>query len=422
MACSLSSTICRALSSTMNWLGCRKGNVALLFAVLAPVAVGGAGLATEVGVWYHRRLQLQAAADSAAYAGAVELRAGGNLTTVTAEALSAAEASGYDNSQGTLTVNNPPQSGTHETNQAVEVLISENVPRFFSALFINTPLVEHTRSVTTFQTASNACVLALDTSASGAVSFAGSSSVSLTGCSVMANSLSSSAVSSQGAASLSADCIIAVGGVSLTSGATETVCSSPITQAPPVADPFADVPTPSVPSGGCASTSGSILYPGTYCSGLSLKGNVTLSPVDKNGNPGVYYMEGELKINANANVTGNGVTIYMSGTSDVSMNGNATVNISAPTTGTYSGILFFGDRSTSGVSETVNGTADSTMTGAIYFATQNVSYIGNFSGANGCTQVVADTISWSGHSHLAANCTGYGMKTLQAYEAVRFVE
>jgi Flp pilus assembly protein TadG len=415
MANSLHSTVEHAASLAKGWLSGRKGNVALLFALLTPMAIGGAGLATEVGVWYHRRLELQSAADAAAYAAAVELRAGGNQTTYTAEALTAAEASGFDPTQGTITVNNPPQSGTHQTNQAVEVLISEQVPRFFSSLFINTPLIEKTRSVTIFQNASNACVLALDTTASGAVLFSGSSGVTLTGCSVMANSLSSSAIQGQGSASATADCIISVGGVSLTSGITETVCSTPLTQAPPVADPYANVPAPTAPSG-CQSTSGSTLSPGTYCSGLTLQGAVNLQP-------GVYYIEGgDLKINASANVVGNGVTIYMSGSSSVTMNGNATVNLSAPTSGTYSGMLFFGDRSASGLSEKMDGTAASLMTGAIYFPTENVNYIGNFSGSNGCTQIIGDTVTWNGHTQLAANCTGYGMRNMQAYEAVRFVE
>ncbi|HEY4030432.1 MAG TPA: pilus assembly protein TadG-related protein [Caulobacteraceae bacterium] len=417
MAYSLRSTVRRVAGPAATWLGCRKGNVALLFALLLPMAVGGAGLATEVGVWYHRRLELQGAADAAAYAAAVDMRAGATQTAFTAEALAAAKASGFDSTQGTLTVNWPPLSGSHQTSNAVEVLISENVPRFFSSLFINTALIENTRSVTITQNASNACVLALDTTASGSVTFSGSSNISLTGCSVMANSVSSTAITAQGATSVQADCLITVGGVSLTSGVSETVCSTPITQAPPVADPYAGVPTPT-PTGACQSTSGNTLSPGTYCSGMSLKGNVILQP-------GTYYLQGDLSINANANVTGNGVTIFMQGSNSVSMNGNATVNISAPTSGDYSGVLFMGDRSCtscSGTSETFNGTADSTMTGAIYFAKQNVNYIGNFAGANGCTQVVADTVTWNGHTHLAANCTGYGIKTLQAYEAVRFVE
>jgi Flp pilus assembly protein TadG len=342
MANSLLPKIRRPAGLAAGWLSSSKGNVALLFALLTPMLIGGAGLATEVGVWYHRRLELQSAADSAAYAAAVALRAGSTPVVFTQEALTAAKASGYDPDQGTLTVNNPPQSGTHTSNQAIEVLISENVPRFFSSIFINTPLVEHTRSVTQFQNASNACVLALDPSAASAALFSGSSNVTLTGCSVMANSVSPTAILSQGAQILTTDCIISVGGVSLTGG-----------------------------------------------------------------------------------VIGNGVTIYMSGSSAVTMNGNATVNLSAPTSGTYQGMLMMGDRTCttcSTTSEQLNGTAASLMTGAIYFPKQNVNYIGNFAGANGCTQIVSDTVTWNGHTHLAANCTGYGMRNLAAYEAVRFVE
>jgi hypothetical protein len=385
-----------------------------VFALLSPAVVGFAGLATEAGYWYHRRLELQSAADAAAYAAAIDLRAGATQSHFTQEALTAATNGGFDPSAGTVTVNWPPQSGTHRTNQAIEVLVSENLPRYFSAIFSKTAVVAQTRAVTTFQTASNACVLALNPSAASSALFSGNSSLSLTGCSVMANSMSATAVTLQGSAKLSTDCVISVGGVQLGAGATLSVCPTAITQAPPVADPYADLPVP--PTGPCLNGSGSTLQPGTYCGGLSLKGNVTL-------NPGVYVIQGgDLQVNASANITGAGVTIYMAGSGRVSMNGNATVTLDAPTTGTYAGVLFYGDRSSSGGSDTFNGTANSRMTGALYFAKQNVQYLGNFGGANGCTQVVGDTVTWSGNTHMASNCTAYGLRTLQAYEAVRFVE
>jgi Flp pilus assembly protein TadG len=415
---SLLSTAEHVASLAKGWFSGRRGNVALLFALLTPMAIGGAGLATEVGVWYHRRLELQSAADAAAYAAAVELRAGGTQSTFTAEALAAAQAAGFDPNQGTITVNNPPQSGTHQTNQAIEVLISENVPRFFSSIFVNTPLIEHTRSVTIFQTAAYGCIDALDPTAQAEVLISGSAQITTAGCSIMANSLASNAIQAQGSATLTTDCLISVGGVSLTSGVTETVCGAPITQAPPVADPYKDVANPT-PQSGCQDTSGPTYSPGTYCNGLTLQGAANLQP-------GTYYIQGgDLKINAGANVIGNGVTLYMQGSNTVQMNGNATVNLSAPTSGDYSGMLMMGDRtctSCSNAQETLNGTAGSLMTGAIYFPKQNVNYLGNFSGVNGCTQVVADTITWNGHTHLSINCTGSGIKNIAAYEAVRFVE
>ena len=60
----------------------------------------------------------------------------------------------------------------------------------------------------------------------------------------------------------------------------------------------------------------------------------------------------------------------------------------------------------------MNGTAASKMTGVMYFPAQAVSYIGNFSGDNGCTHVVAKTISWSGNSNLAVDCSAAGMSPI----------
>jgi hypothetical protein len=180
-----------------------------------------------------------------------------------------------------------------------------------------------------------------------------------------------------------------------------------------VADPFAKVPTPTTPVS-CNATNGSVLSPGRYCSGLSLKGAVTLSP-------GVYVLEGDLKVNANAVVTGSGVTIYMKGGSAISMNGNGTVNLTAPTSGDYAGVLFFGDRSVA-ASSTFNGTADSSLVGAIYLPKQTVSYNGDFTAPDGCTQVVANSISWSGNSTVKVDCSSHGMRAIPAVQPVRMAE
>ena len=105
------------------------------------------------------------------------------------------------------------------------------------------------------------------------------------------------------------------------------------------------------------------------------------------------------------------------------MNGNATVKLSAPTSGTYAGILFFGDRSDSGATKNnFNGTASSQLTGAIYFASQTIQFLGNFSGADGCTQVVGLTVEWSGNANVAKDCSKYGMRDIPAVQVVRLVE
>ena len=104
------------------------------------------------------------------------------------------------------------------------------------------------------------------------------------------------------------------------------------------------------------------------------------------------------------------------------MNGNATVTLSAQTSGTYSGVLFYGDRTGTSASSTFNGTATSLLTGAIYFPKQQVSYLGNFSGTGGCTQVVANTIQWSGSTTIKQNCSSLGMKDIPAAQSVAIAE
>jgi len=387
------------------------GNVATIFALTLPVVIGGAGLGVETSYWYYSSLKLQAIADAAAYAGALEKIAGSDTTAITAAATTSASSNGLG--AGTIVVNTPPASGPNTAKKAVEVILNQNLDRMFTSIFTQTKVPEQARAVALITDASKACVLALNPSASQAALFSGSTSVKLSGCSVMSDSLASDAIKIQGSAGVQADCLITVGGVVLNNPPV-MVCKSAITQALPAADPFASLPTPAA-SNPCQNANKSTLKPGTYCSGMNLSGNVSLDP-------GVYVVQGNLKINANANISGAGVTIFMSGSSTVSINGNATVTLSAPTSGTYSGVLFYGDRAGSSASSTFNGTATSLLTGAIYFPRQQISYLGNFSGTKGCTQVVADTIQWSGNSTINQDCSSLGMKDIPAAQSVAVVE
>ncbi|WP_457151862.1 pilus assembly protein TadG-related protein, partial [Mesorhizobium sp. P5_C1] len=383
-----------------------------IFALTLPIVVGAAGFGVETSYWYYNSLRLQATADAAAYAGALEQISGSDKPTIVAAATQSAASNGLGS--GTIVVNTPPASGPNTAKKAVEVIVGQNLDRMFTSLFTQGQVPEQARAVALITNASKACVLALDPSASQAALFSGNTSVKLIGCSVMSNSIASDAIKLQGSAGLQADCLITAGGVSLSNPVT-TVCAAPITQALPAADPFSDLPAPAA-SNPCQNANKSTLKPGTYCSGLSLSGTVTLQP-------GVYVIQsGDFKVNANANVSGDGVTIYLAGSSRVSMNGNANVSLSAPTSGTYSGVLMYGDRTSIGGQSTFNGTATSLLTGALYFPKQQVNYLGNFSGQNGCTQVVADTIQWSGNSTINQDCTSLGMRDIPATQSVALVE
>jgi Flp pilus assembly protein TadG len=388
---------------------CRRGNVAILFALFLPVIVGAAGFGVETTYWYYKRLGMQAAADAAAYAGALEKRNGGSASEVTVVSELASSQNGFPKSQTTIQVNPASVNG----GGSVEVVLTDKAERFFTGLFIASDPVIVARATASFTNASKACILALSPTASKAANFSGNSNLQLTGCSVMSNSSAADSFNIQGSAILKTTCAIAVGGAHTTGGLTETECSAPLTNQPAVADPYADVVAPT-PSGACKGSSAkdTTITPGRYCSGLALKGAVTMQP-------GVYYIEGSsgFDANAGATVTGTGVTIYITG-GTAKINGGATITLQAPTSGTYAGILFFGDRSTSGQNK-FNGDASSKMTGAIYFAGGEVDYQGNFSGLNGCTQVIGDTVEWTGSTSISVDCSAYGMRDLPVQGRVK---
>ncbi|HEY2032643.1 MAG TPA: hypothetical protein VGH02_03025 [Rhizomicrobium sp.] len=402
------------LRKITGFLADRSANVALIFAITLPAVVGFCGLGGETALWYFKQRDLQGAVDVAAYNGAIALRGGATQSAITTQASTDATRSGWD-SAGTLVVHTPPTSGTHQISRAVEVILTESEPRYFTALFNSRPVVIRTRAVAVYNDLGYACLLALNKSASAAVKFWGNSSSTFTDCNVYSDSISPTGFQQGGSSQASMPCALSAGGFSVSSGLTVTSCSAPVSNAAEVPDPYASLAAPPIPNN-CTNGNSSSLSAGKYCNGLSLNGTTTLAP-------GVYVISGgTLKINANANISGSGVTFYLTNGATVSMNGNSTVNLSAPTSGTYSGILFYGDRTQANNSNTINGNASSSMTGAVYFPSQAVSVLGNFSGANGCMQVVADTISYSGNAHFSTNCSAYGLPSVSTPGAVALVE
>jgi len=56
--------------------------------------------------------------------------------------------------------------------------------------------------------------------------------------------------------------------------------------------------------------------------------------------------------------------------------------------------------------------ASQTFGGAIYTPKGSVSFAGGSGTGNGCTQLIADTITFAGSSNFAINCSGSGTKPL----------
>lgn len=397
----------------------RRANTAIMFALTLPLVVGAAGLGVETGYWYYMDRELQTAADVAAYAGAVEKRAGSSTSVINSTALTESVQHGFDAATGTIIVHTPPTSGTHQNTTSVEVILSQPAQRFFSAIYSTSQVTLHARGVASYASGGDACILALDPTASGAVTFTGNALTLINGCNVMSNSLASDSLIVAGSADVTVPCVLAAGGVSVTDGLNLTTCTEPQANVPPAADPYA-ARTPPPVSGTClslpSSNGAATLSPGRYCGGGNLKGTKTF-------NPGVYVMDGgTFRINASANVTGAGVTFYLTNGATVDFNGTANITLSAPTSGAYKGILFWADKNDPYNSNKFNGTASSKLTGALYFPNQDVQFLGNFSGVNGCLRVVSRTVKFTGNTTMSSNCTAAGLDSITLPGRVTLVE
>ncbi len=386
------------------------GQVLLLVTMGIIMLTAFAGVAVDVGQFWSARRHMQTAADAAAIAAAVAVREG---ATPTAPAVAVATTDGFTNGSDnvTVTVNNPPQSGPYAGNASyVEVIVTQPQPAYFLRALGYNSMGVSARSVAS-SVNGPACLYALDPSASASASFGGSSTATLD-CGAIIDSNNSYALSSNGGGVLTATNIGVNGGYS-GSGFTPT----PVTGVAPAPDPLAYLPEPTV--GACNYTNaknkpsnctknGVASYcfsPGVYCGGIQVNGNI---PVFFSS--GEYILLGGMKVTAtNANMTGTNVFFYNTYNSTYSygaidLSGSNVTNFSAPTSGTYAGILFFQDRSVPlGYSTSkITGASGSTFDGAIYFPTTYVDYAGN-SSSNGYTIIVADEVSIVGSSTLLDN-------------------
>lgn len=401
----------------------RRGVSAVMVALTMPVLVASLGLATDTGYWYFTQRKVQNAADAAAYAGAVELRAERSLSAITQSATHAANEAGFKQPIGTITVNAPPVSGAYTTAEAVEITIVENTPKFFSSIFSSGTIPIAGRAVAMFTPGRPACLLSLDPGASGAVTFTGAADLTLDGCDVTANSIHSNAVTVDGGGVVATPCVSAAGGVSATAGLTVTDCAQPIENAPVVNDPYAGVTEPMV-VGACQTPNVFDGAPGTvwsvpagrYCGGMTMKRIVNLDP-------GVYIIDGgSLTVESTAAVSGSGVTFFLTNGATLKIAGTASLDLSAPTSGTYSGLLIFGDRDDPYADHYINGDSDSTLTGAVYIPTGNIILEGSGTTSPTCTQIVGYRVRVAGAAALGSDCTGRGTADLRSGQLVMLVE
>lgn len=388
------------------------GSAVTLTAVSVPLLMGAGGLAMDTVQWTLWKRQLQRSADSAALAGAYARGQGKNVSASATRDLTQT----LDMTVTSRSIENAPTAGPYAgDNRAVRVVLTLRRPLPFTSYFISTPPTITAEATAAVLSNGNYCVISLeDTSATGIV-MQGNSTVNL-GCGMATNSTGSPAVTAGGSASIFATPVSAVGNVPPSSNYAPGTTLQPYSIAQP--DPFASLPTPTVPSGsGCnnklnvqpnAKRTIDPATDGSCFRGMDIKGNLTLLP-------GTYIIDGSsFDVGSQASLSGTGVTIILtsataatnaSSIATININGGATINMTAPNSGTYAGVLFYQDRRAIDTgSNKINGNSASTLEGGIYVPKQAVDFTGTSGQNTKCVQIVSRRVTFIGNSQIQNEC------------------
>jgi hypothetical protein len=349
-----------------------------LFALMGVVAI-----ALDGGLLLDQRRRAQAGADAAALAAAEDLYSNWQKNqgqdpkgTAAAAARANALANGFNNDgvSSVVTVNIPPTSGNFQTfippgdtfltpgAGCVEVIIQFNQKRGFSGIFGSGDIPVRARAVARGQWVPfNDGVIVLHPTAASALNANGNGTVKVTGANIIVDSNNSQAATTVGNSYVSdPNKTIAITGTS--PGYSGTFLGTVLTGQQPTPDPLRYLPAPdpstltvqTVPSGNNIT-----LSPGVYSGGIHISGQTTVTML-----PGIYYMDGgDFQFSGQGSLNAQGVMIYS--TAGVSITGQASVTLSPPSTGIYTGISYFQSR-TSPATALISGNGNFNVTGTVY--------------------------------------------------------
>ncbi len=401
-----------------------SGQSLIMFALALVILLGMAAMTIDVGLAYVARRDMQNAADAAALAAADVILEGQSSVLAANAARDIALQNGYDNAAAdvTVTINIPPDSGPHSgDSDFVEVIIAQPIDTVLARAVSNTTSFDiSARAVAGIdRTPKPYTIITLNETACQSMQFNGQVTLTITNAGTVTNSeCSVDAFSTNGTINVATIANDVVGGWNMTGQSGDV--SLPPSRAGHFDDPLIEVPVPTPTSGPvrtCPTFHGQpgtvTLQPGVY--------NCTIDPPGQWGlefDPGDYFITGGIVINGggdvtfgaglyflqgagliitgNGVVTGDGVTFYID-EGQVTLTGNGDTQLTAPTSGTYEGIVIFQNRT---LTTTVNMSGDAIADGwgAVYAAGAEIHLVGN--AGSTLHQFISDTFVMDGNSNI----------------------
>jgi hypothetical protein len=402
------------------------GQILVFTSLMLVILFGFLALAMDVGFFYQHKRGMQTAADSAALAGAHELKRDPavNSTDLVTTARADADSNGFEHGSNSIDVaiNRPPTAGPYAgQNTFVEAIITHPHRTFFARILnllglgnnFNTTTVR-ARAVAGYATGQG-CIWVLDPDDEKALEVSSGSTINAPTCGIQVNSESDKGLSVTSLSSINA-ASVSVGGDEVDKTADSTISPAPTYDAPAVTDPMAGMQPPGDNTQPCTYTSqvkveqktNYTLNPGVYCGGILLtQSTVTFSP-------GVYILkDGGLSVESGSHVTGSDVTFYNTYQSDpykagrIYISSNSSAVLSAPFS---TGILFYQDpaipeNNSSADALIASNISSTSLSGIMYFPKHQVSFESNTTINTGApwTSIIARKVEVSSGTTLNLN-------------------
>lgn len=363
-------------------------------ALVLPIIIGVAGLALDSWRRNFETTKLQEAADAAALGSLRHYLDNGQTASAEARGMQILEAQALNatlTDSTEVTIN--PALGSARVD--IGATLEPTLAKLFGVSAFDLRIESQAVAA---EGGAPICILALNPSTDKALEGSGGSSFEATNCRVQVNSTDASAVNLSGGSSINSSMNCFTGGVQ---SGLSNISPAPVLGCPAKDDPFAALPTPLV--GACDhvnySDSGTVtLNPGVYCGGIEFSGGATVT-----FNPGLYIIrDGELRASGGGSIDGDGVSFFLTGVDvGVNLSGGTLVDVTAMSTGSLAGFVFFLDPSATPLSSShISGGGDIYYEGVFYFPNQELimSGTGAVTTPSPFVAYVADTITYTGGS------------------------
>jgi len=419
----------------------RERGVALVWIVITfVVLLGLVGLALDTARVLLTAHELQTAADAGALAGAQWVREDQSQAMLAARTVAAAntaekvsitlpdnptnDAGGYvvlgRFDRDTLTF-----TATTSAPNAVKVIAARSaaqngrLPLLFGPIFNASASTVQRQAIAMVGGGTGAGLIALNKTAKGALTIAGSVTVNVNGGAMVVDSTDSQGMITNGNPTLQTSEIDVVGG---TDNTTASIAAAQGIDLNPgsdyVPDPLAGLSAPNwaaMTNRGTITNSGTTsIQPGYYPGGITQ----TATGATLNLAPGIYVLDGPGLQITGGNMNAYGVMFYLKGTGVVTLTGNGNVNITGidPTqytypagTDVYEGMSIFQDSSptikpANKSDSKIVGTSNLNLGGTLYFRANHLDLSGTSAGVG--NQLIADTLGISGTGVLTINYDG----------------